>query len=347
MPDRLGLGVFGYGLMAAAHAAVIGRTDDAALFGVCGPRPDAASAFAERFEIPFATSDPQALLDRPDVAAVLVDAADEAHCDLTLRSLAAGKHVLCEKPLAPTTEECRAMAVAARDAPVTTMVGFSNRRFPWLLAGKHLIDTGALGRVFHVHMQSFSPSMLKPGAARRWRADPTRAPAGVLGDLGSHYFDLLRFFFGEVIEVSADLRSLSDPSISSDDCMVLFRLEGDVHGSLLTGKLSTADPEYPPGRRHILISGSSGAVRLENGAGRFFPLQGEPVDLDVVAATGAHESYLAGSTAPTVRAFLDAVRSGAEATPTFVDGLRCQEVIEAALASNLSRRWEPVRRQAV
>ena len=181
-----------------------------------GSLPSAARVRTQRTSSPAAsaspTSRPTRLLfwRKPNIDAVLVDAPDDLHRDLTLRALAAGKHVLCEKPLADTVQECAEMVAAAESAAGLAMVGFSNRRFPWAQEAKRLIDTGMLGRIFHVHAQSLSASMLKPDAKRRWRSDPRRAPLGVLGDLGSHTFDLLRFLFGEVIEVCADMRSLSD-----------------------------------------------------------------------------------------------------------------------------------------
>jgi predicted dehydrogenase len=335
----IGLGVFGYGLIATAHADAVRHIQGAELRAVCGPRQAGADEFGSRFGVPTATTDAAALLARADIDAILVDAPDEAHCDLTLRALAAGKHVLCEKPLAATVEECSEMVEAARHSSSVAMVGFSNRRFPWVQEAKRLIDTGGLGRVFHVQAQSLSASMLKPGARLRWRADPRRAPLGVLGDLGSHTFDLLRFLFGEVLEVCSDVRSLSDPSVANDDCVVLFRASGDVHGALAFSKLSVMDRQYGPGRRNLLISGDRGAFLFENGTARFARCDGDEIVLPFAPAAADHGGYLATATEPTLRAFVEAIRTGAPPTPSFDDGLRCAQIMAAAVRSGNERRW--------
>ncbi len=338
----LRLGVFGNGLIAAAHAGALRHVPEAELVAVCGPHRERVDAFAARFGLSFATTDVEALLARPDVDAILVDAPDEFHRDLTLQALAAGKHVLCEKPLASTVEDCRTMLEAARQASVKSMVGFSNRRFPWAQAARRLIDDGSLGRVFHAQVQSLSASMLRPGARQRWRSDPVRAPLGVLGDLGSHAIDLLRSFFGEVAEVSADVRSLSYPDVANDDCVVLLRMANGVHASLAFSRVSLADRHYGPGRRSFLLSGEGGTFAFENGRARFIPIQGDERDVTATPTAAEHEDYLVGATEPTVRAFVEAVRSGSEPTPTFFDGLRCAQVLEAAMQSSEQRRWVTV-----
>lgn len=339
---RIRLGVFGYGLIASAHASALRHIDGARLTAVCGPRQNAADEFASRFGVAFVTTDPAVFLAQADIDAVLVDVPDDVHRDLTPRALAAGKHVLCEKPLADTVEECAEMVTAAESAAGLTMVGFSNRRFPWAQEAKRLIDTGMLGRIFHVHAQSLSASMLKPDAKRRWRSDPRRAPLGVLGDLGSHIFDLLRFLFGEVIEVCANVGSLSDPQVPNDDCAVLFRASGDIHGTLAFSKLSFVDRQYGPGRRHLLISGDQGAFVYDNGTAWFVPRAGDKIQLAGTSTAGEHGDYLAAATAPTVRGFVEAIRTGTAPTPTFRDGLRCAQIMEAALDSAQKRRWVAV-----
>ncbi len=340
--QRVRLGIFGYGLIAVAHAEAQSHLEGVELQGVCGPRAAGVAAFADRFGVPLATTDVNALLASADIDAILVDTPDEFHHDLTLRSLAAGKHVLCEKPLAPTVGECRSMVAASERAPVVAMVGFSNRRFPWVVAAKHLIDSGELGRVFHLQVQSLSASMLRPGAKQRWRSDPARAPLGVLGDLGSHTFDMLRYFFGEVTDVCGDVRSLSDPDVANDDCVVLFRADGDVHGACAFSRVSVADRHYGPGRRYVLISGDRAAFTFENGLARVTPIDGEPRELPTRVTAAAHESYLAGATEPTLRAFVEAVRGSGSATPTFYDGLRCAQVLDATMRSSQTRRWTAV-----
>jgi myo-inositol 2-dehydrogenase/D-chiro-inositol 1-dehydrogenase len=115
------LGVFGYGLIASAHASALRHIDGARLTAVCGPRQNAADEFASRFGVAYVTTDPAALLAQAEIDAVLIDAPDDMHCDLRLRALAAGTHVLCEKPLADRVQECAEMVAAAESAAGLTM----------------------------------------------------------------------------------------------------------------------------------------------------------------------------------------------------------------------------------
>jgi myo-inositol 2-dehydrogenase/D-chiro-inositol 1-dehydrogenase len=121
------LGIFGYGFIAGVHAEALTHLEGVSTAAVCGPRADAAHAFALQHGIPTSTTDPDALLADPSINGVLVDSPDATHYDLVMRSIRAGKHVFCEKPLARTVEEAREMYTAAREARRRTTVGFSNR----------------------------------------------------------------------------------------------------------------------------------------------------------------------------------------------------------------------------
>src|SRR5690349_9412356 len=116
--ERIGFGVFGYGFMAGAHLEGLRGLPGTRAVAVCGPRLDRAQALAEKFGVPLATQDPAALLAHPEVDAVIVDTPDDTHYELVMAASRRGKHVFCEKPLAPEIVQAREMAAAVRDAGV-------------------------------------------------------------------------------------------------------------------------------------------------------------------------------------------------------------------------------------
>lgn len=329
----------GYGAAAAAHAATLSRLSGVSLHAVSGPDLARARQFAERWSVPVVIADTETAARLPEVEAVVVATPDDAHLRAVMAAIGAGKHVYCEKPLGMDSAECAQMATAAASTGAINMVGFSNRRFPWVQAAKALIDDGTLGVPRHVHVQSLGSRSLRRPAAGDWRSDPRRASAGVLGDLGSHAFDLVRFLVGEIEEVCADLAHVHVPDSSNDDAIVLIKLSKGVHGTIAVSWLSAADQTIGPGRRHIQIAGSEGSVLIENGRAWFHPLRGEPWVISTVGSALSYDDYLANALAPSVEAFIDAVRSRVPVAPDFFEGLRCQRIIEACLRSDQEHTW--------
>ncbi|MFI8932966.1 Gfo/Idh/MocA family protein [Streptomyces sp. NPDC053474] len=211
---RLGVGMVGYAFMGAAHSQgwrTVGRVFDlpldARLAAVCGRDGAAVRAAADRLGWAAAETDWRALIARDDVDLVDVCTPGDSHAEIAIAALEAGKHVLCEKPLANTVEEAEAMVAAAeraRGRGQVAMVGFNYRRVPALALARELVAAGRLGTLRHVRLTYLQDWLVDPGFPLTWRLRRDRAGSGALGDLGAHIVDLAHYLTGEhVAGVSA------------------------------------------------------------------------------------------------------------------------------------------------
>jgi predicted dehydrogenase len=187
---------------------------------------DEASAryVQDLYGIPHAFTDHRDLLTRAPVEAVVVGTPPHLHEEQVLAAARAGKHVLCEKPLAPTAAACRRMIDACREAGVLLSVGFMKRYQPSLLRVREMIARGDLGRVRHARADWGGvgvPSLRTgPAADRRLAWKPLIPGGGVVHDLFSHTADLFRWLLGDVILVSAEV-AVTSPDRAVDDAAVV------------------------------------------------------------------------------------------------------------------------------
>ncbi|QIB42587.1 Gfo/Idh/MocA family protein [Streptomyces aureoverticillatus] len=206
---RLGVGMVGYAFMGAAHSQgwrTVGRVFDlpvdARLAAVCGRDGTAVRAAADRLGWAAAETDWRALIARDDVDLVDICTPGDSHAEIAIAALDAGKHVLCEKPLANTVEEAEAMAAAAERAAArgqVAMVGFNYRRVPALALARRMVAEGRLGTLRHVRLTYLQDWLVDPSFPLTWRLRKDRAGSGALGDLGAHIVDLAQFLTGEAV----------------------------------------------------------------------------------------------------------------------------------------------------
>jgi predicted dehydrogenase len=210
----LGVGMVGYAFMGAAHSQgwrTVGRVFDLprrpVLAAVCGRDASAVRAMADRHGWATAETDWRALIARDDVDLVDICTPGDSHAEIALAALAAGKHVLCEKPLANTVEEAQAMTEAAEAAFARgqmSMVGFNYRRLPATSLARRMVAEGRLGSLRHVRVTYLQDWLVDPEFPLTWRLRKELAGSGALGDLGAHIVDLAQYLAGEpVVGVSA------------------------------------------------------------------------------------------------------------------------------------------------
>ncbi|QDO01987.1 Gfo/Idh/MocA family oxidoreductase [Streptomyces sp. RLB3-17] len=210
----LGVGMVGYAFMGAAHSQgwrTVGRVFDLprspVLAAVCGRDASAVRAMADQHGWAAAETDWRALIARDDVDLVDICTPGDSHAEIALAALAAGKHVLCEKPLANTVEEAEAMTEAAEAAFArgqVSMVGFNYRRMPATSLARKMVAEGRLGALRHVRVTYLQDWLVDPQFPLTWRLRKELAGSGALGDLGAHIVDLAQYLAGEpVVGVSA------------------------------------------------------------------------------------------------------------------------------------------------
>ncbi|WP_086846165.1 Gfo/Idh/MocA family protein [Streptomyces coeruleofuscus] len=203
----LRVGMVGYAFMGAAHSQgwrTAGRVFDLPLNPVqaviCGRDAAAVRAAADRHGWASTETDWRALVERDDVDLVDICTPGDSHAEIALAALAAGKHVLCEKPLANTVEEATTMVRAAEEAHrrgQVAMVGFNYRRVPATALARRMVAEGRLGRLRHVRVTYLQDWLVDPEFPLTWRLRKEQAGSGSLGDLGAHIIDLAQYLVGE------------------------------------------------------------------------------------------------------------------------------------------------------
>ncbi len=211
-PTPVRVAVIGMGWMGRVHAQAYARVphhypDGPAvpvIAAVADDVPGRAAIFAARFGAERATEDWREVLADPSIDAVSVTVPNFLHREIGVAALEAGKHLWIEKPVGLTEADAAAVAGAAARNGRRTAVGFNYRNAPAVRAARALIAEGRLGAVTHARFRFFSDYAAHPDGALTWRYQRDRGGNGVLGDLGSHGIDLVRYLLGDVDSLVAD-----------------------------------------------------------------------------------------------------------------------------------------------
>ena len=369
---EIGVGLVGYRFMGRAHSNAyrqVARFFDVdpapRMVALCGRnegavREAAASLGWEGYETDYGR-----LLERDDVGLVDISSSGETHHGFAVAALEAGKHVLCEKPLANTLDEAREMLDAARRAGTANMVCFNYRRVPAVQLAKRIVEGGRLGEIRHWRAVYLQDWLVDPLSPLTWRLRQETGGAGPLGDLGSHLVDLAHFLVGPITEVvgtaetfvkerpveGTDGAELGEGTVN-DAAALLARFGGGAIGTFETSPLV-------PGRKatnSFEINGSNGSVLFDlermNELRVYF--EDDPPEVRgfrTILVTEPEHPFMEGWWPPghtlgyehtfvhTVKDLLDGIGAGESPAPTFEDGYRCQAVIDAVQRSVESRQW--------
>jgi predicted dehydrogenase len=162
-----------------------------------------AADAATRFGFENSTSDWKSIIDNPDIDLVDIATPNNSHAEIAIAALAAGKHVICEKPLARTVEEAAAMYEAARKSNSVNMVAFNYRRTPAVALAKKYIEEGSIGRIINFRATYLQDWSADPNSPLSWRFQKSVAGSGAVGDILTHVLDMARYLVDEVTAVSA------------------------------------------------------------------------------------------------------------------------------------------------
>ena len=384
MTESLGVGMVGYAFMGAAHSQawrtaphVFDLPLRPVLAALCGRDRAATEAAAQRYGFGGVETDWRALLDRDDVQLIDVCTPGDSHAEISVAALEAGKHVLCEKPLANTVAEAEAMAAAAARAQargIRSMVGFNYRRVPALALARELIASGRVGEIRHVRASYLQDWLADPAFPLTWRLQKEHAGSGALGDLGAHVVDLAQYLTGQLISGVSGVSATFVPErpvpggdgrtgpVTVDDAVACTaRLES---GALATFEAT----RFACGRKNALrieVYGARGSLAFD--LERLNEL--EFCDNTDSASSTGHATagfrrilvtepghpYLSAWWPPghvlgwehtfthQVRDLVIAISKGTDPEPSFADGLQVQHVLQAVSASAAQdSRWTPV-----
>ena len=274
----IGVGLLGYGSMGRAHSMAYRRLAQAFWPPVLTPQLVAIAArsnervaeMAERFGYEAAYARWEELI--ADNRVQLFDNAgpNHLHAEPCIAAAKAGKHVLCEKPLARNAAEAYRMLQAVRAAGVVHLCGFNYRFLPAVRLAKQILEEGRLGRILQFRGRYLQSSLADPDFPFRWRSDRAQAGFGVLGDLGSHVVDLARFLAGEPARVMGSVaiffkeRPLAGeparrlPVTVDDAFQALVEFAGGATGVLEASKVCLGSKN----RLEFEVNGSEGSLRF-------------------------------------------------------------------------------------
>jgi predicted dehydrogenase len=380
------VGMIGYAFMGAAHSQAWRTVNHAfdlplrpRMSVLCGRDPAAVAAAAGRLGWDESATDWRAVVARDDIDLIDICTPGDTHAEIALAALAAGKHVLCEKPLANTVAEAREMAAAARAAAasgVRSMCGFNYRRVPAVTLMRDLVGSGRIGRVRHVRASYLQDWIVDPSFPLVWRLRKEVAGSGALGDIGAHIIDLTQFVTGQSItsvtaltETFVKTRPL--PSASSglsatasgetgavtvdDAALFLARLDGGAVGSYEATRFAT-------GRKNALrveVNGSLGSLafdfermnelelydatgpQTEQGFARILVTEPQHPYLAAWWPAGHGLGYEHTFTHE-IRDLVEAIGAGRDPAPSFADALQVQLVLDAVARSAESSLWTEV-----
>jgi len=342
--------VIGVGVGAAVHIPALRFLPDTEVVAVCARRPERARAVAAQYGIPAYGTDFRELVRDPEIDAVVVASPPHLHHAMSLAALEAGKHVLCEKPMARNLAEARDMVKLAARVGAAAMVNHELRFVPARARIKELIAEGFIGEPHAGSVVVHRSSLNDPhGRPFGWLMEQDKA-GGMLGATGSHHIDALRWWFGEVKAVAGATatmvkrRRLPDAggmaTVDADDNFaVLLRF---VTGAL--GTIHVTATAAFEGDEEVSLSGADGTLRVRDGALWGAQTGDEalteleiPDRLDDPLPDFPH--FLTAPTVRLTREWVRAIRTGTTAAPSFADGVKVQEILDGVARSSQQGRW--------
>jgi len=227
---KIRVAIIGSGLQAKRRAPVIKEWPDAEIKIITAEHHDNAKQLAHNLGCEAGVGW-EGVIDRKDIDAVLVLTPPDTHAEISIASMEAGKHVLCEKPLCRTLKEANDMVKIAENKKVILKCGFNHRHHPAISEAKILVDAGKIGRPLFARCNYGICG--RPEYEKEWRADPERAAGGQFLEQGVHAIDLFRWFLGEVVEVTSmtGIQYFKNQTLD-DNGMAIFRMKSGATASL-------------------------------------------------------------------------------------------------------------------
>lgn len=356
---RLRVGLVGTGGWAElAHLPGLASRGDLELVALCGRTPARLTALADRFGVPGRHLDWREMLARERLEVVVVATPNDQHAPMAGAALEAGAHVVCEKPLALDAGQARSLADLAEARGLQTLTFFTHRAIASATQVKRLVEAGFLGRPLRVDARYATGSQLRPGKPASWRMRRAEAGSGVLGDLGSHLVDLVRWWLGDLTRVAGQWQNAHPErqgvAVDADEaCAFLADLACGAQGVFQASKLVAGRSNF----QRVELHGDLGSLVYEAEPGQDATWEGrvwagrpdrhglERVALDADLAGGLALGGAAGR-AGAYRRLTDplvaAIRGGPPCRPSFRDGAAVQAVLDAVASSAERRAWVEV-----
>lgn len=368
----INVGLVGYKFMGKAHS--FGFRNSASIFpnleaipvmkAICGRQLSQVKQAAEELGWESYETDWRQLISRDDIDLVDITTSNDSHAEIAIAAAQAGKHIFCEKPMAMNVAEARLMLAAAEKAGVKHMVNFNYRTVPAVALAKKMIDDGILGRIYHWRSVYLQDWLLDASFPLLWRLQKEIAGSGALGDLAAHSVDLALWLVGDIDEVSSNLttfieaRPKTDGSglgpVTVDDAVIaLAKFKNGAIGTIEVSRFAAGNKN---GNR-FEVNGEKGSIRfdLERLNELHYFNNEDPEGLQgwrTINVTESIHPYISGwwpsghiigwgeTFINQVANLMDAITKDKMPSPNFLDGLKCQLVLDAMERSSESRKWE-------
>lgn len=343
------IAIIGTGGMANMHAERFAEIEGVRIVSACDVDAAKVGAFAKKHGIPTTYTDVDEMLAAGGFCAVSVVTPDSTHAALSLKAIAAGKHVLCEKPLATSAADARDMAKAASQAGVINMVNFSYRNSSAWQHACELVRNGDLGRIYHFqahYLQSWLSSTdwgdWKTNPAWLWRLSTRHGSHGALGDIGVHILDFATGPVGHAKHLYCHLKTfdkapedrIGDYVLDANDtALITLECTNGAAGTLAITRWATGHQNSVA----LSIHGDRAALRLD--------LDKSYTEMQVcrIAPDGKTlpwETLDCGSSPNIYRRFIESIRTGVQDQPDFARGAEVQSLLDACNVS--ARQQGPV-----
>jgi predicted dehydrogenase len=382
MTKPLNVAVIGMGFMGRAHSNAHRKVNNfftlehqPVLKVICALEEEAKlKAFADQWGYESYETDWRKVIEREDIDQVDICTPNNTHRDIVVAAAAAGKAIVCEKPLAMSVAEAEEMCQAVEKAGVPNLICFNYRRVPAISLAKQLIDEGRIGRPFHyraTYLQDWTISTDVPqGGDALWRLDVKTAGSGVTGDLLAHSIDSAEWLNGPIKSVVAKTETFVkermhvesgkvEPVGIDDACMFLAVFENGSMGTFESTRYARGRKNY----NTLELNGEMGSVFFDLEDPQYLdyfkyadPASGQKIEDHVtgwqrIHVTNFEHPYMDKWWVPgctigyehtfvhTLADFLGGIESGTPAQPDFRSGLRTQKVCDAVLESAQSGSW--------
>lgn len=341
---------------------------------ICGRDEKGVKAAAERFGWESYETSWEKLIKRDDIDMIDITAPSNAHKEIGIAAAEAGKHVFCEKPLALNLADAREMLKAVEKAGVKHMINFNYRTAPAVALAKKMIDDGLIGKIYHFRGVYLQDWIISPDFPIVWRLDKNVAGSGSHGDLNAHIIDIARFLVGEfdcvvgMEETFIKERPLTEIGTTGGLHAKATGGKGEVTvddttlflARFTNGAVATFEAtRFAAGRKNhnrFEINGSKGSIvfNLERMNELEYYNVDDPEGLQgfrVIQATDPSHPYLHAWWPPAhiigyehtfihqVYNLMQAIANDKMPSPSFVDGVKCQEVLDAVVKSIQEKRW--------
>ena len=360
----IGIGIIGGGYMGKAHSvafASVASVFDTALrpklVTICASTPESAETYRKAYGFEKATSDWHNMVADPDVHAIVIASPQVTHHDIALAALAAGKPVLCEKPLGISLEQSRSMVEAAKASGVANMVGFNYIRTPASQQIRKFLAEGRIGEVTWFRGEMTEDFFADP-AIGGWRTQG--AANGTMGDLAPHMINAARALMGPIESLSASVETVhkvrGGETVTNDDqAQMMCRFESGAQGHMFFSRVAT-------GRKMgyaYEIHGTKGQIRFDQedqNALWLYTTEGpeEERGFRKILTGPAHPDYLPFCQGPghgtgyqdqiiiEAKDFLTAIAEKRTIWPSFDEGMEVNRIVTAALDSSAKQAWVTV-----